>query len=373
MNDIFIVINDLKTGGAQNTLKRILPTLSNIYKIKIFTFFDLGIVGNELKDSGYEIIILNVDNPLKLINSIITYVNYLIKVKPKLIISFLYFSDFFSGIISKIVLGSKTKIYWNIRNDLLKLSQTGKLTYFISRLNSKISKLIPFKIVYCSDNSKITHEGIGYDNTKSLVCVNNIDLNEYIFSVQSRKIFRIKYKIEEKTILFGMACRYDKIKNIPLFIESIYHYFSNKKHEKNVKFIISGENIDQSNLELINSIKKLKLDDSIILAGYITNMKMFYSAIDCLVVTSLSEGSPNVIYEALASGAFCISSNCSPSLKLLDTNLLIINDFLPQSFSDLFHFYVNKQTELFNLRIENRNESIPSNYIHNLANLYINL
>ena len=368
--NLFLVVNDLKSGGTQNTIKRILPILSAKYKIQIFTFFDLGIIGNEIKEMGFEIVILKINNPKNIIYSTYVYINKLLKFKPKIILSFLYFSDFFSGLLSKMVLNSKVKVYWNVRNELLRFHQTGIVSYFLSRLNILFSKFIPSKIVYCSNNSKVSHEKIGYNNSISIVCENNIDINKYSYSYKLRQIFREKYDIPEDMTVFGMACRYDKIKNIPLFIESISHYLSCSSLRNSI-FIISGENIDYQNSEILKLLTNNQVDKHVILTGYLTDMTMFYSGIDCLVVTSFSEGSPNVIYEALATGAFCITSNCSTNL-ISNNHLKIINRLTPEIFSDSYIQFENLQHSFLSIR-ENKRNNTNNTYIPNLAKLYIEL
>ena len=78
--------------------------------------------------------------------------------------------------------------------------------------------------------------------------------------------------------------------------------------KKNVKLIILGDGPMRS--ELDDLIQKLNLQNTVDLPGYINNPLSFYSKADVFVLSSLVEGLPNVLVEAMMCGCTPVATNC---------------------------------------------------------------
>ncbi len=95
------------------------------------------------------------------------------------------------------------------------------------------------------------------------------------------------------------------------------------------KLYIIGDGELKSNLEFI--IDKLKLKDKVILLGKQSNPYKYLVQADCFVFSSLYEGFPNVLLEALACKLPIISSDCQSGPREIftpnsDVNFQIQND-----------------------------------------------
>jgi GalNAc-alpha-(1->4)-GalNAc-alpha-(1->3)-diNAcBac-PP-undecaprenol alpha-1,4-N-acetyl-D-galactosaminyltransferase len=91
-----------------------------------------------------------------------------------------------------------------------------------------------------------------------------------------------------------------------------------------IKLDIFGDGPDRTDLEVLAS--ELGLDDSVTFHGQCSCILAEYAAHKIFIMTSLQEGFPNVLLEAMASGCACISSSCDfgPSELIVDG----INGFL---------------------------------------------
>ncbi len=100
-------------------------------------------------------------------------------------------------------------------------------------------------------------------------------------------------------------------------------------------FIIIGDGILEDKLK--SQINKLKLKDNIILVGSQAPSKipLWMNAADFFILSSLSEGRPNVVPEALASGLPVIATRVSGTPEFIDNN---VNGVLiePKSSSEIF-------------------------------------
>ena len=67
-----------------------------------------------------------------------------------------------------------------------------------------------------------------------------------------------------------------------------------------VKLVIVGDGPERASLEA--AVNALGLSEQVIFTGHINNVREFYAAADLLALPSYSEGSPNVLLEAMATG-----------------------------------------------------------------------
>lgn len=79
-------------------------------------------------------------------------------------------------------------------------------------------------------------------------------------------------------------------------------------NKKNVKLIILGDGPMKD--ELDDLIKKLNLQNTVDLPGYVNNPLSFYAKADIFVLSSLVEGLPNVLVEAMMCGCTPVATNC---------------------------------------------------------------
>jgi glycosyltransferase involved in cell wall biosynthesis len=67
-----------------------------------------------------------------------------------------------------------------------------------------------------------------------------------------------------------------------------------------VRLLIAGEGPERARIE--KAVRDLKLEESVRLVGYAHDVRPYYRMADALAISSLSEGSPNALLEAMAAG-----------------------------------------------------------------------
>ena len=100
------------------------------------------------------------------------------------------------------------------------------------------------------------------------------------------------------------AGRLCKQKNFPALLQAIRVL----KPRRKVALVILGEGPDRPLLEKV--IEDLRLKDNVHLLGHVKNPYAYMTQADVFVLTSLWEGLPNVIIEALACGCRVVSTDC---------------------------------------------------------------
>ena len=152
-----------------------------------------------------------------------------------------------------------------------------------------------------------------FGNNKNVIIIpNSIDVKKFEFNKYSREVIREKYSISKNTFCIGNVGRLSKVKNqkflILLLAKLIYMKFD-------IVLIILGDGPYKK--KLIEIAKKLKVSGRVHLIGNVNNPNDYYSAMDCFILSSFSEGFPVSGIEAQASGLPCFfSKNITKEIAL---------------------------------------------------------
>ena len=270
------------------------------------------------------------------------------------------------------------KIYWNIRHSELNSKISKKTTILVSLICGLFSKIVPKKIIYCSEKSIKFHENKHfYSKKKSFLINNGFSHKSYYFSKKLRSKFRKNNKIKKSDLVFGFAGRYSKQKNIEALIIGFSKLI---KDYKNIYLYMVGKDINFNNKKLFKIIEDYNLKKKVFLLSEQKNLIEFYNGIDLLTLTSHSESFPNVIAEAMLCTTPVLSSNAGCSKKIIsDYGFLIeTNDSysIYKGLKKVIRVFFSKKIKWKQLKkrgqvhiIKNfSTESMANNYIKNWIN-----
>ncbi|MEA1955119.1 MAG: glycosyltransferase [Campylobacterota bacterium] len=296
--NLSILIYSLASGGAERVVSILLEELKSKYNITLVLmndtiFYDVP--------SDVNIKYIEKSNPtesgikklLKLPFLAFKYVRLCKENNTDISLSFMNRPNYINTI-SKI-LGNKSKVIISERiapsqeykTDGLKDKISRKL---ISYLYPKADKIVPNAIGIMNDLVEKFHI-----NSSSITVVNNpIDISKVISKQNDKVDFR------DENFSFITIGRIQYQKNHKLLIDTM------RNIEAKLYIIGDGELRDV----LENQIKELKLENKVILLGREENPYKYISKADCFVFSSLYEGFPNVLLEALACDLPVISSDC---------------------------------------------------------------
>ena len=374
---ILHIINSLKKGGAEGNLFRLCKFHKSKFKkkidITILTLIDDGYYEKKLKKIGVKILSLNLYKNIKyldFINKIIYLRNFVKKYQPNIIQSWMYHSNFITLFISKEYF---KRIFWNIRHSELNFEISKKKTIFISIICGLFSRIVPKKIIYCSEKSINFHEKTHfYSKQKTKLILNGYSNKTFFPSDKLRIKFRKKYKIKKSDIVVGYAGRYAKQKNIFSLLEAFSRLI---KYEKNTYLYMVGKDISANNKELMKYTQKLKLKNKVFLLGQKKNLIEFYNGIDFLTLTSHSESFPNVLAESMLCSTPVLSSDAGCAKKIINNyGFVMQNNTIKSIFKNLRKtIYVFKEKKnKWKILKRNSQLQIENNFsVKYMANSYL--
>ena len=130
--------------------------------------------------------------------------------------------------------------------------------------------------------------------------------------------------------LIGSSGRLFPVKDYSLMVE-IANLIA---HNENISFALAGDGPEKSNLE--NSIRQHDLNDCFDLVGHLDDMVPFYSGLEAYINTSLHEGIPMTILEAMSYGLPIISPNVGGIPEIIENGVegFLIDGRNPQDYAD---------------------------------------
>ena len=145
-----------------------------------------------------------------------------------------------------------------------------------------------------------------------------LDLNVFADHARSRAKFRQELCIPDDAILVGIVGRLTEIKNHRMFLNVVARLKAIDpacRRQGAVRFIVIGDGALRETLE--SQRQMLGLDADVIFVGSRTDPEFFYPALDVVALTSLNEGTPLTLIEAMANARPVVSTSVGGVVDLL--------------------------------------------------------
>jgi len=235
--------------------------------------------------------IIKIENPFTIF-AFSTYINYL-------------------SVLAKMLSISKIPLFLSERNNLLISLKNERFT-FIKKII--IRNLYPKANAIIAPSEGVKRDLIvnfGIKEKKCKLIYNGTDLdNIKILSMEP-----VDHPWFKENIPVIVACgRLSKQKNYPMLLKSIEII----KEKQSARLLILGDGEERSKLESL--VRKFGIRDKIDFLGFQKTPFKFIAKATLFVLTSLWEGFPNVLVEAMACGVPVISTNCPSGADEIITN-----------------------------------------------------
>jgi glycosyltransferase involved in cell wall biosynthesis len=239
----------------------------------------------------------------------------------------MYHADLIGGLAAKI--SGSCPIIWGVRST--KIPQgIFSITYWLVKICAVLSYWVPNKIVCCAEAAKKEHKSLGYSSKKMVVIPNGYNFSVFDSQVNFRKKARSSIGYSDLDIVIGIIGRFDPLKDFNNFISAASEL---SLLSLNAKFLMIGRDLEWSNSLLADCIKSKGLEDKFTLLGEKLDIPYYLSAMDIFCMSSVSEGFPNVVVEAMAMGLPCVVTKAGDADKIVHDKSYVVpvNDSLALS------------------------------------------
>ncbi len=362
MKIVHIITGGKGRGGAEGVLLRLVNATSNKIDHTVYTLLDMPEYVDDFKRTGVAIHSLNIRNPKSFASNLFLLKKQWRSCPPHVIQSWMGHSNILSGLLSK---GLNIPVVWNIRQSLILKEELSFRNYTLKKASAVLSKRIPYKIINCSLNSIERHkEGGFYD--KFVYIPNGVSINPNLLVLPKR----------DKNFIIGHVGRYNPAKNHELFIKSVSNF--NKLHS-NSQALMVGTGVSYGNATFQDRFGSL-INHSFKLLGQIDSraeLSEIYKKMDCLVLSSITEGFPNVLIEAMSFGVPCISTDVGDAREIIaDTGWIVPSEdqnALEKALEEVYREYLDFP-EKWTARREKAYKRVVENYsIEKMCERYIDV
>lgn len=306
------IITGLSDGGAEGVLTRLCLN-SHQAKHVVVSLMDEGKYGAQLKMGGVPVHCLGMNPGKPSLFKFFKLIRLIRAEQPDVVQTWMYHADFLGGLAAR--LAGVRWVFWGVRRSTLEKDKASRLTILIARLCGYLSGFIPQNIICCAHNALEVHASIGYQRSKMRVIPNGYDLSRFKPDVAARQQLRNELGLDSNQFLSGMVGRYDPVKDHVNLLKALVLV---KKEGLDVHCVLVGQGLTADNAVLVEEINALGLESNITLAGQKANIPAVMNALDLHILASSSEGFPNVLAEAMACGAPCVSTDVGDAREILD-------------------------------------------------------
>jgi glycosyltransferase involved in cell wall biosynthesis len=231
-----------------------------------------------------------------------------------------------AGLIYRLVSWRKVRIIHTFHGHVFHSYYGKRKTQIFLLIEKLLARFATDKIITISEQQfrEINGEfGVGKKEQFEVVPL-GIDLEKFAESSSKRSLLRNELGINEDDLLVGLVGRLTEIKNHSLFLKVVSLCQQDTEMSK-LKFAIIGDGHTREPLEA--EAESLGVKDKVVFVGHRNDVDVVYAAIDIVALTSLNEGTPLSLIEAMASGKCVISTEVGGVVDLLGNTEHETNDF----------------------------------------------
>lgn len=306
LGKIAIYIDLLQGYGADKTLLKIAEGLAELgLDVDLVTAKGVDKIGSQI-NPAVNLIDLG-SSRFNLIKNVVGLTNYLIDKKPAILFSSIHFNNVTSacaitlaklvGVNTKLVVRQANRLEYQLKGYPFPI---GPLMYPLIRMAYKQADLIicPSKGLLSdltkfmkAEESKIKH-------------IYNPTVTPDIFEKAQQETNHPWFEQKSCPIVLGAG----RLKPQKDFITLIEAFARVKRNFQDAKLVILGEGKQRAELEAL--VTKLGLQGDVDLVGFQENPYAFIAKADLFVLSSIYEGLPNILIEALALKKKIVATNC---------------------------------------------------------------
>lgn len=323
------VINCLDVGGAETMLLRLLSQVNRTrYCPEVISLTDLGNIADTLREHEIPVRALGLrrDAVVPAAASVFRLAGWLRRAEADLVQTWMYHSNVIGGVAAK--LAGRAPLIWSVRQTNVDLASVRFRTSLIARGAALLSKAVPSHILYNSHVSRRAHAALGYADGRSSVIANGFDLAVFKPSATARASVRRELGLEADAPLVGLIARYDPQKDHSTFAAAAGLI---QGQHPTAHFLLAGLGVDAANTALTTAIADAGITDRCHLLGHRSDMPDLLAALDVACSSSIGEGFPNTVGEAMACGVACVVTDVGDSALLVGDTGRVVPSMQPES------------------------------------------
>jgi glycosyltransferase involved in cell wall biosynthesis len=307
--NICLAIRTLTIGGAQLQCIQIARALkARGHSVVVVVFYPGGELESDVGLVGIDVVSLQKHGRWNLIDPIRRYLAMVRSRRIDVVYSLLPMENLVSLLVAR---RAGIPIVWGLRAAGVDRWQFGLSSRILYALQSALLRL-PNGVI-SNSHAAMTENAIEISSTRCVI-PNGVDTQRFFQSPDLRVAMRTRLSVGPNDKLIGIVARLDPIKNHAEFLEAA-KLLSDSRSD--VKFVIAGSGSDEYARTLRETSVRLGIENRISWLGSVQAPETVYNALDVIVSSSIGEGLPNAILEAMACGVFPVVTDVGDSSRAI--------------------------------------------------------
>jgi len=217
---------------------------------------------------------------------------------------------------------------WNIRQSIYGWRHFKPATTLTIRAGALLSRSAQ-AIVYNSRTAAGQHAALGYADERALVLPNGFDVGRFTTTPRGRESARRLLEVPEGTTVIGMVARVHPFKGHDDFMRAA-ELVARKRDA--VSFVLVGTGTEEYLAEWRRGHPEARVDVRAL--GEVRDVSTVFPGIDLVVSSSVTEGFPNAVGEAMACGIPCVVTDVGDCAFLVGDAGVVVPPSAPAALAE---------------------------------------
>ncbi len=309
---VAFLIRSLGRGGAERQLVTLASAMDrDAFEVVVYTFYGGGPLQADLEAADVRVVSMDKRGRWDLFRLLRDLTRNLRAFRPHVLHAYNGSPNMVAAILRPFLPG--TRIVWGVRCADMDLSQYDWVSRLGARVESRLSRFADL-IISNSEAGRSHCITRGFPGEHIEVIPNGIRTDVYHPDPEGRRRIREEWNVPDGAPLIGLVARLDPMKNHASFLRAAAWI---SKREPAVRFVCVGDGPASYAVTLRAEADSLGLSDRLVWAGARTDLSAVYSALDIATLTSITEGFPNVVAEAMACDRRCVVTSVGDAAWLV--------------------------------------------------------
>jgi glycosyltransferase involved in cell wall biosynthesis len=249
------------------------------------------------------------------------------RIQPRIMQTWMYHADLLGLLAGK--WEGVPSIAWNIQCSSLDSAGFSWMSRLVRRLLVSLSSF-PDVVLANSQSGLEFHRALGYRPRSWLYMPNSLDLDSFRPDDEAGAWLRSLLLLPSRARLIGLIGRLHPVKDHATFIKAAGLLAS---ENPDLHFVLVGKGVEERNGYINGLLGATNAADRFHLLGFRLDVNRITAGLDIACCSSLSEGTPNVVTEAMACGVPCVVTDVGDSSLILQGLGKVVPPKDPESFA----------------------------------------
>ncbi len=305
------VITGLGTGGAETSLLRVVEASRDSgMQHSVVSLIEEGPIAAPLRAAGATVHSLAMARGSRDPRAMARLIRLVSDARPDVLQGWMYHANLAASLAGLL---TRVPVLWAIRHALDAYEHESAALRAVIRCSAAVSRA-PTAILYNSQRSATQHAAVRFSARRAAVIPNGFAVERFRADPRAALDVRAELGIRPDAPVIGLIARVDPLKDHRTFIRAAELLHA---RQPDVHFLLAGLGTDAASGTIADALVGSPIAPLVHRLGARTDVSALMNACTVVTLTSISEGFPNVIGEAMACERMCVATDVGDAATLV--------------------------------------------------------